>query len=281
VGTRGDAIAACLAACRKYGIEIHVWKVNWNLGHTVPKEFVARMHDEGRLQANSRGEEEPWLCPSHPDNRKLEIDSMVEVARNYPVDGIHFDYIRYPDGDHCFCAGCRERFGQAVGAKVENWPKDVLRGGALVDRWLDWRRANIDAVVEAVSREARAVRPGIKISAAVFREWETDRDGVGQDWKLWCDKGWLDFVCPMDYMESNLRFENVVARQVKWAGRVPCYPGIGVSASSSRFGAAKTIQQIRIAERYDTGGFIIFNYGVPESRDLLPLLGRGITRPAR
>lgn len=281
VGTRGDAIAACLAACRKYGIEIHVWKVNWNLGHTVPKEFVARMHDEGRLQANSHGEEEPWLCPSHPDNRKLEIDSMVEVARNYPVDGIHFDYIRYPDANHCFCAGCRDRFGQAIGAKVENWPKDVLRGGALVDRWLDWRRKNIDAVVEAVSREARAVRPGIKISAAVFREWETDRDGVGQDWKLWCDKGWLDFVCPMDYMDSNLRFENVVARQVKWAGRVPCYPGIGVSASSSRFGAAKTIQQIRIAERYDTGGFIIFNYGVPESRDLLPLLGRGITRPAR
>lgn len=281
VGERGDAVAACLAACRKYGVEIHVWKVNWNLGHAVPKEFVARMHAEGRLQANSRGKEEPWLCPSHPENRKLETDSMVEVARNYPVDGIHFDYIRYPDADHCFCAGCRERFGQTVGAKVENWPKDVLRGGALVDRWLDWRRENINAVVEAVSREARAVRPGIKISAAVFREWETDRDGVGQDWKLWCDKGWLDFVCPMDYMESNLRFENTVARQVKWAGRVPCYPGIGVSASSSRFGAAKTIDQIRIAERYNTGGFIIFNYGVAESRDLLPLLGLGITRPAR
>jgi uncharacterized lipoprotein YddW (UPF0748 family) len=279
VAERGDAVAECLAACRKHGIEMHVWKVNWNLGHTVPKEYVERMRSGGRLQRSSKGVEEPWLCPSHPANRQLEIDSMVEVARKYPVDGIHFDYIRYPGHDHCFCDGCRERFGKVVGAPVANWPADVQRGGVLHAKWLDWRRENISAVVEAVHREARAARPGIRISAAVFREWATDRDGVGQDWKLWCDRGWLDFVCPMDYTPSNRRFEGMVSRQVEWAGKVPCYPGIGVSASSSRFGAPRAIEQIRIAEKYNTGGFIIFNYGVKESSVLLPQLGRGITRP--
>lgn len=279
VAERGDAVAECLAACRKYGIEMHVWKVNWNLGYSVPKEYVERMRAEGRLQRSSTGVEEPWLCPSHPANRQLEIDSMVEVARKYPVDGIHFDYIRYPDHDHCFCDGCRERFGKAAGAPVANWPADVQRGGPLHAKWLDWRRSNIDAVVGAVHREARAARPGIRISAAVFREWATDRDSVGQDWKLWCDNGWLDFVCPMNYTPSSGRFEGMVSRQVEWSGKVPCYPGIGVSASSSRFGAPRAIEQIRIAERFDTGGFIIFNYGANESSVLLPHLGRGITRP--
>jgi len=279
VAERGDAVAECLAACRKYGIEMHVWKVNWNLGHTVPKEHVERMRAEGRLQRSSKGVEEPWLCPSHPANRQLEIDSMVEVARKYPVDGIHFDYIRYPGHDQCFCDGCRERCGKVVGSAVTNWPADVQRGGPLHSQWLDWRRSNIDAVVGAVHLVARAARPGIKISAAVFREWTTDRDGVGQDWKLWCDNGWLDFVCPMDYTPGNRRFEGMVSRQVEWAGKVPCYPGIGVSASSSRFGAPRAIEQIRIAEKYNTGGFIIFNYGVKESSVLLPQLGRGITRP--
>ncbi len=270
---KGDQIAKCLAAGKKYGVQVHVWKVNWNLGHAVPAEFAEKMRSAGRLQMSARGKEEPWLCPSHPDNQKLEIDAMVEVARRYDVDGIHFDYIRYPDSDHCFCAGCRERFEQATGAAVPNWPNI----GSVRQQWLDWRRGNITAVVKAVSEQARVIKPKIKISAAVFRQWNTDRDSVGQDWKLWCDKGWVDFVCPMDYTPSNRSFENMVSQQVQWAGRVPCYPGIGVSTSSSQLGVERLIEQINITRRYRTHGFTIFDYGVTESRDLLPLLGLGIT----
>jgi hypothetical protein len=70
----------------------------------------------------------------------------------------------------------------------------------------------------------------------------------------------------------------MVARQVQWAGRTPCFPGIGVSASSSHFGVDRVIDQIHITRRHHTHGFVIFNYGPAESRDLLPLLGLGITR---
>jgi uncharacterized lipoprotein YddW (UPF0748 family) len=277
VTERGDQIEQCVAACRKHGIQVHVWKVNWNLGEAAPKAFVERLRQEGRLQASSSGKEMRWLCPSHPENQQLEIDSMVEIARSYDVDGIHFDYIRYPDGDHCFCRGCRERFQRTTGLKVGSWPKDVLADGPLRQQWLDWRRDNITAVVKAVSEKARAIRPTIKLSAAVFSNWAADRDGVGQDWKLWCEKGYVDFVCPMDYTPSNGSFENMVVKQVQWAGGTPCYPGIGVSASSSHFGADRVIEQINITRRNATRGFVIFNYSVAESKELLPLLGLGIT----
>jgi uncharacterized lipoprotein YddW (UPF0748 family) len=277
VAARGDQISQCLAACRKHGLQIHVWKVNWNLGAAAPKELVDSLRREHRLQESSGGKEQQWLCPSHPSNQKLEVDSLLEVARNYDVDGIHFDYIRYPDGDHCFCPGCKERFEQATGLKLLNWPQDVLGEGAVRQKWLEWRRGNITAVVKAVRAGTRAIKPKLKLSAAVFPNWESDRDGVGQDWKLWCDQGYLDFVCPMDYTPSSASFENMVARQVQWAGRTPCYPGIGVSASSSHFGVDRVIQQINITRRHKTGGFIIFNYGAAESRELLPLLGLGIT----
>lgn len=277
VANRGDQVAQCLAACRKYGVQMHVWKVNWNLGSAAPREFVEKLRREGRLQANAQGKEERWLCPSHPDNQKLEIDSLLELVRNYDVNGIHFDYIRYPDADHCFCAGCKGRFERAAGAAIEHWPKDVLADGALREQWLDWRRGNITRVVRTVSEQARAIKPKIKLSAAVFRNWPVDRDGVGQDWKLWCEKGYLDFVCPMDYTPGNRSFENMVTQQLEWAGRTPCYPGIGVSASSSHFGVDRVIEQIGITRRHGTGGFVIFNYGVPESKELLPLLGLGIT----
>ena len=132
-------------------------------------------------------------------------------------------------------------------------------------------------MVATVSEKARAIRPKIKISAAVFRYWNTDRDLVGQDWKIWCDKGYLDFVCPMDYTPSLARFENMVSQQVQWAGRVPCYPGLGVSASSSRFGPDRAIEEINLTRRYQTHGFLIFNYSPEISRNFLPQLGMGIT----
>ncbi|MBT7055524.1 MAG: family 10 glycosylhydrolase, partial [Lentisphaerae bacterium] len=195
VAEEGDQIDACLAACRKYGVECHVWKVNWNMSGHASDETVAVMRKANRVQVNNTGEvQERWLCPSHPANRDLEVAAMVEVARKYAVDGIHFDYIRYPGRSNCFCAGCRERFEARIGASVANWPGDCARGGPNESAWLDFRRSNIDVVVKTVAKQAKEVRRDVDISAAVFRNWPVDRDGVGQDWKLWCDKRWLDFV---------------------------------------------------------------------------------------
>ena len=278
-GSRGDQMTECLAAARKHGLEVHVWKVNWNLGNAAPQEFVARMRSENRLQMSATGQQENWLCPSHPANQDLEIDSMVEIARKHPVTGIHFDYIRYPGGDYCLCTGCRQRFQAAQNTVITNWPAAVLKDGALRQPWLEWRRSHITRVVREVSKAARAARPGLQISAAVFRNWPSDRDSVAQDWKLWCDQGYLDFVCPMDYTESHRSFENMVSDQVRWAGKARCYPGIGASTAGSSFGVEGVISQIKIARKHNTGGFVIFNYGVTESQDLLPLLGLGITRP--
>jgi uncharacterized lipoprotein YddW (UPF0748 family) len=278
VTAENDEVAKCLAACRKYGIQIHVWKVNWNTGHQAPASFLDQLRRSGRLQVSSAGREEPWLCPSHPENQKLEIDSMVEVARRYAVDGLHFDYIRYPDGDHCYCASCRERFERAAGAAVAKWPGDVRPNGPQRQRWLDWRRDNISTVVREVSRQARQVRPGVKLSAAVFRNWASDRDSVGQDWKLWCERGWLDFVCPMDYTPSDVQLGNWITSQQRWAGQTPCYPGLAVFEHGRRLPFDHTLQQILLTRRYQTGGFLVFDYGDVHAHGLLPLLGQGATR---
>jgi hypothetical protein len=280
VRSAGDPLAKCLAACRKHGVRCHVWKVNWNMSGRAPADFAARMKREGRTQVTFDGSpNQRWLCPSHPENRKLELDAMVEVASKYAVDGIHFDYIRYPDRDGCFCPGCRGRFEGAIGRPVARWPADVRGDRGLEARWLDFRRDQITALVAAVSESARKARPGIMISAAVFPNWPVDRDAVGQDWKLWCERGYLDFVCPMDYTADDGAFEGFVRRQVGWAGKVPCYPGIGLSVWSPPDDAVVLIGKIRIARRIGTGGFTVFDYSPPATQSVLPLCGVGITRP--
>lgn len=279
VGERGDQIELCLAACRKYGVQCHVWKVNYNMGSATDNAFVARMKSEGRTQVNYDGlSNDRWLCPSHPENQRLEIESMLEIARKYEVDGLHFDYIRYPDRDGCFCQGCRTRFETVIGWRVRTWPAGVRTDADLIPKWLDFRRQQITTVVAAVAEQARKIRPGIKISAAVFSNWLTDCDSVGQDWSLWCQRGYLDFVCPMDYTASTGQFRRLIEQQLTWAGTVPCYPGIGLSTWSDPADICRLIEQIDTTRQLKTGGFTIFNYGPTEATGVLPLLGEGMTR---
>jgi uncharacterized lipoprotein YddW (UPF0748 family) len=278
VKEKGDQIAQCVAACRKYGVLCHVWKVNWNMAWHAPNDFAERMKREGRTQVFFNGKpEDTWLCPSHPDNQQLEMDAMAEVATQYDVDGVHFDYIRYPGPEGCFCPGCRERFERVLGAKVARWPADTRSDEAVRQQWLDFRRDNITKVVAATAERVRRAKPKVKISAAVFPNWMVDRDGVGQDWKLWCEKGYLDFVCPMDYTASPAQFGNLVKQQREWAANVPCYPGIGLGVWPPGDNIVKLIEFIQITRTLGTRGFTIFEYRAPEAGEIVPLCGKGIT----
>ena len=273
VQEHGDQVAECLKACRKYGIEIHVWKVNQNLS-TAPKEFRAKLRAEGRTQKSKSGEDMDWLCPSHPDNFALERDSMLEVVRNYDVDGVHFDYIRYPNSGVCYCAGCQERFEKAAGVKMEKFPEDVITSQQ-AGKFNDWRREQITRLVRAVSTEARKLKPRIKISAAVFRDWESCRQSIGQDWKAWVEAGYLDFVCPMDYDGDNSKFAESVRKQVTWVNhQIPLYPGIG---SHKLSGPEQLVRQIQLTRELGADGFVVFNLTEKLATEFLPPLRLRVT----
>jgi len=277
VAEKGDQIALCVAAAKKYGIEVHPWKVNWNLGR-VPDDFKQQLLEEGRLQVDYDGNTANWLCPSDPRNFELELKTMVEVARNYDVDGVHFDYIRYPGGDKCFCEGCRERFQKDTGIKIENWPQDTRDKDDVKEAWVQWRCDQISRLVRRTAEEVRKIKPHCKISAAVFGSYPSCRVSVGQDWPYWIEQGWLDFVCPMDYITSDASFAGIVATQMSQvAGRIPLYAGIG----AWRLGTPDRVAgQMEIARNLGADGFILFNYTRTLAEEMLPKLGRAILAQA-
>jgi uncharacterized lipoprotein YddW (UPF0748 family) len=273
----GDQIAQCIEACRRHGLEVHVWKVNHNLSG-APREFVEKLRREGRTQVAADGEPYDWLCPSHPDNFELELKSMLEVAEKYDVDGLHFDYIRYPGSQCCYCDGCRARFEAEAGRKVADWPADC-RSGKLREIYNDWRCANITRLVAAVHQDAKAIKPEIKISAAVFGSYPACRDSVAQDWVAWVKAGYLDFVCPMDYTESDPFFRSLVERQMELVeNRIPMYPGIGATASRSSLTGDRVVGQIHHARTLGAAGFTIFNFQQDTATSLLPGIGAGAGR---
>jgi uncharacterized lipoprotein YddW (UPF0748 family) len=273
----GDQVAQCVKAAHRHGLEVHVWKVNWNL-HGAPDTFVAKMREAGRTQVSRTGKPINWLCPSHPENVKLELNSLLEIAQNYDVDGIHFDYIRYPGPEACYCENCRTRFTLATRKKTENWPDDVLKAGALKETYLDWRVEQISRLVRLAHKRLRTLRPDLKLSAAVFSDYPPCVKHVGQDWVAWAEAGYIDFLCPMIYTDDDSRFAHLVKRQLELSQkRIPIYPGIGATTSRVALTPDRVVGQIHIARQAGGAGFAIFDYSSDTAGEIIPAIGASAT----
>jgi uncharacterized lipoprotein YddW (UPF0748 family) len=277
----GPQVAPMIEAAHRHGIEVHLWRVNFNLWYR-DREVVEQYAAQNRVCRDPQGEivgldqGNASLCPSNPVNQQFEVDCMAEMTRKFHPDGIHFDYIRYPGPQACYCSGCRGRFEERIGKAVANWPADVLPDGALRDEYLQFRRDQITTVVREASRRSREIDPNVLISAAVFSNWDGAwgaRDGVGQDWPLWIREGYLDFVCPMNYTQSVAELAAIVNRQTEWVGgRVPLQSGIGAFRSTSAWHTADLVDTARAA---GANGLCFFDYRGRVVSEFLPSLLEG------
>ncbi|MDR1270773.1 MAG: family 10 glycosylhydrolase [Planctomycetaceae bacterium] len=283
----GDQIEQAIQAGKKYGVEVHAWQVCYRLAGSPP-EFIETMKNAGRLQKSFNGavhdwDTNDWLCPSHSENIDLECQTFCELVRKYPdLAGIHFDYIRYPDENHCYCDGCRERFVKETGCDITNditnWTKDVRGNGIHATKYQQWRCDNITKLVERVHRETKQIRSNIKISAAVFSNYPGCCRSIGQDWQVWVEKGCLDFICPMDYTENLKRFENLIKQQQELIGnRIPLYPGIGATATGINMTPDRVATEIKIVREQNLSGFVIFNLDNRTINAIPPMLKLGVT----
>jgi len=273
VATSGDQLAQAVEAARQYGIEVHAWRVNYMLMHQAPEEFRERMRREGRLQMDYSGQELDWLNPSDPRNVELEVNAMVEMASKYDVDGIHFDYLRYPR-DGGYSPQSRQRFERDTGIQIQNWPEDTRNIPDVAKAWEQWRCDQITKVARRTAEAVRKIKPHCQISLAAKR---TPRSR-GQDWLYWIEQGWLDFICPMDYTLSDKKFARMIADQLALVkNRVPVYPGIHSVSMPRQVASGRTAGQIQITRALGADGFTIFAYRTFLSEQVLPALARAVT----
>ncbi|MFC2124910.1 glycoside hydrolase family 10 protein [Bacteroidota bacterium] len=236
-----DKLALLVESAHKYGIEIHAWRINWFMGWG-PESFAEEMIKQNRIQYSWDGrrngpvmkemgynQPEDWLCPSHPANRELEKEAMLELVRNYDVDGVHFDYMRYSNDHFCYCDGCRERFSEAFNLTLDNWPDPVWKEGELREVYLEWRRQLIHTSARDIARAVHKLDPYVSVTLAARNsiEWCTYSDG--QEWWKWCDEGILDVLCAMNYTTDSTKF--IVRMETHlplMKGSAPYYSGLGM-----------------------------------------------------
>lgn len=218
-----DPLAYIISRARPRGIEVHAW-VNaflvWSaespppdsthVWHSRPGWFMADRYgrstrDYSRIECESAGLVGATLSPALPEVREFLADVASEIAVNYDVEGIHLDYIRYPNPSFGFEPEAVGAFYLGTGLD----PLDVFRRHQTADdvarKWSDWKREMVTATVRTVRAVLRSDAPGVLLSAAVMADPEEAATHYSSDWVRWLEAGLVDFVCPMAYTTSTAR----------------------------------------------------------------------------
>jgi len=274
-----DPLARLLERARARGLQVHAW-INVLLtahftplpaGHVIqqhpewlmvprnvardalaPKaRLVSLVREAGRLDPDVEGF---YLSPSAPGVGD-HLEAVVrELVRGYPLDGLHFDFIRYPGRDYDFSRVALEGFRRWRGGGGD------LLGGPAADPegWARYRREALSSLAARLATVARAERPRLVISAAVVPDEASAVQVKGQDWPTWLARGILDAVCPMAYTPDNGLF----VEQVRLAQRLAAPSGRAVWAGigAYRLTVEGTIEKIGLARGAGASGVVLFSH---------------------
>jgi len=274
-----DPLARLLDRARGRGLQVHAW-VNVLLaahftplpaGHVlerhpdwlmVPKsaaraalapraQVVEVVREAGRADTEVEGF---YLSPVAPGVAE-HLESVVrELLRDYKVDGLHFDFIRYPSRDYDYSRAALEGFRQRQG-----WTGDPLGAPAAdPEAWARYRRDVLTALAGRLARAARSERLSAIVSAAVVPDEATAVQVKGQAWPAWLARGILDAVCPMSYTPDNALFAEQVrqVRELAGASGRNVWAGIG----SYRLTVEGTIEKIGLARTAGANGVVLFSH---------------------
>lgn len=253
-----DGLQALLASAAKYKIRVHAWITCWSLeGSELSQQ--ALLKSSQRVMIDEKGTPLNWLCPSVPENRALLLDGIKALAFR-GVQGIHLDYVRYPEAQGCYALATRKAFEAVLGRRVATWPQDVLSGGLDRVAFDRFRQQEITSFVQEVRMVLQKSTAGCELSAAVFPTPDAARLR-GQDWSRWVNESMVDFVCPMMYSNTGHGFEQALKSglaEIQERARV--WPGIGYSADESQLDRRGIAEQIEKVRQAHVGGAVFFAY---------------------
>jgi len=182
-----DPLEFALTEAHAAGMEVHAWfnvfkvRSNGKIPNTSP-QHPARTFSRSIIMYEGEG----WLDPGVPEVRAHLLTVALEIARQYDIDGMHFDFLRYP--------GREFRDDESYRRYGEGRPRD------------EWRRSNIDRFVRAFHDSVGLFKPLLKIGSAPVGVFESG-NGWGayasyyQDSRGWLREGWEDYLAPQLYWD--------------------------------------------------------------------------------
>jgi uncharacterized lipoprotein YddW (UPF0748 family) len=254
----------------------------------VPRALSARLYDVdprsdkylSEIVNYSKGDrsqlEGLYLSLAHPAVKEHLYSIWMDVLEHYQVDGLHFDYVRYPNVGFDYSRTTLDRFHAFLEKTIgegERKTLDSIDGrdplayaSAFPKAFAQFQRDQVTEIVERIHFGVRARRPQALISAAVFANDEDAYNNRFQDWKLWLRRGLIDVACPMAYTPDTETFRKQITVAVGAANGRQVWAGIG----AYRIAPESTIEKIRVTRELSAQGFVLFSYDSlvkPSERD--------------
>jgi uncharacterized lipoprotein YddW (UPF0748 family) len=292
-----DPLAMVISEAHQYGIKVHAWiniflvadldSLPVSRDHSiykhpewvmVPRGIGAELYDAppdgpaylNRIiqfsRINRRELEGLFVSPAHPRVKDHLYDIWMDIATRYEVDGLHFDYVRYPNPQFDYSRVSIDRFRQEMDKKLARNDRLVLAERFRQDplfyvkkfpeAYAEFQRDQVTELVERIYRGVKGVKPNAIISAAVFANEEDAERSRFQDWKKWLRDGDLDVVCPMAYTPDTDAFRKQVLNALNLASGKRVWGGIGAHKQT----AESAVEKIRAARDLGAQGFILFSY---------------------
>jgi len=294
-----DPLALTLTEAHKRGLKVHAW-INTNLlanldalpaqpDHVynkhpewlaVPKPVAAELYNVSprdpvyrqkivEWSKANRGElEGVYTGPANPKVRDHIYNLWMDVLKHYPVDGLHFDYVRFASPDFDYSRTSLEKFREwlvpQLSANEREQLKQALQSNPLAapemfaTKFADFQRAQVTTLVERIYRAVKKQKPETLVSAAVFANDENAYTRRFQDWRRWLQMGILDVACPMAYSTDTAVFQKQieVATTTARDAKRQVWAGIG----AYRIPSESAVEKINVARSLKTEGFILFSY---------------------
>lgn len=218
-----------------------------------------------------------YADPASEAYRALLKRVAAELVTQYPVTGIHLDFIRYPGWGYGQTGPLGERFRKRFGFDPRLLPERITRqdlygwiDGTLppADRllvtaalfWADMRAAEVTAMVRAVRDSIDRVNPALTLSAAVFPDAGDAYLVKGQDWPSWAAAGLVDALYPMAYFGDPARVGAQLAQVAHTAFRSrpgKLWAGLGAYIK----GPEQIAAEAAAARRLGYDGIALFSLG--------------------
>lgn len=260
-------------AIKSAGLELHLWqwttnrRENW-IRDNHPEWFMVSRSGKSCFDQPPYVEYYRWISPAREDVREYLCERFAEAASLPGVDGVHLDYVRYPDVilpralwetygldqteeledyDFCYSEATRDAFRAQSG-------RDPLE---IVDPATDqeWLRFRYDSVTGLVNQLVDVVKSaGKEVSAAVFPTPSLARKICRQDWDKWP----LDFFTPMIYhsfYNQTLDWVGDCVREDIQATQRPIVAGLYMPAFET---AAEFKDCLRLVRRRGAAGVSLF-----------------------
>ncbi|GAC1655781.1 MAG: hypothetical protein NVS9B1_09670 [Candidatus Dormibacteraceae bacterium] len=237
-------------------LEVHAWLNTFYVGRSSE---VFREHGTEWGNRTYDGTGGGFLDPGVPAARAYTEEVFMQVARNYRIDGIHMDFVRYPDGgDWGYSAAALAAYARTSGSAEKPKPDDPA--------FEQWRRDQVTAFVHDLHAKLLGLRRPVKLSGALIAygpgpvtdsDWRHSRTYVEvyQDWETWFRQGYIDLGLTMNYdRDSSPKQQGWFRTWTNWEkdhqGRARLLVGVGAFLNYPE----DTLAQIRAALLPGPGG---------------------------